>query len=296
MILKGICHCPKISKHWFNKHDHMKFSKYLILNVVVFALAIACTVREKEAEAPELPPGIRVIKEFYPDGRLKSEIQAKGKLRHGTSKVYRQDGSLESVITYENNRKHGRAANYYPDGETVKTEMYYGNGVKQGDALWYYPDGGVYRKTPYENGKINGIRTTYYETGVLQSETPYLNGNPGMGLKEYTQDGKPKSYDARILIREIDRISLDNTFTLVISLSDQSRSVEFYQGKLTNGAYWNDQLKPIPTENGTGKLRFFLSKGTFKMETLNIVARDKTRLNHYHILQREYHLAVENKF
>ena len=32
------------------------------------------------------------------------------------------------------------------------------------------------------------------------------------------------------------------------------------------------------------------------METLNIVARDKTRLNHYHILQKEYHLAVENKF
>ncbi|KPL10766.1 MAG: hypothetical protein AMS26_21125 [Bacteroides sp. SM23_62] len=274
----------------------MKYSKYLILSIFVFSLSLACTVKEKEPEAPELPPGIRLVKEFYPDGKLKSETEAKGKLRHGTSKEYRKDGSLENVITYENNRKHGRAANYYPDGKTVKTEMNYVNGLKQGDATWYYPDGKVYRKTPYVNGYINGIRKTYYENGMLQAEVPYFNGNPGIGLKEYTQDGRQKSYEARILIREIDRISLDNTFTLVISLSDQSRGVEFYQGRLTNRAYWNDQLAPIPTENGVAKLQFHVSKGTFKMETLNIVARDKTRLDHYHILQKEYHLAVENKF
>ncbi len=237
-----------------------------------------------------------VITEHYPDGKIKSETEAKGKLRHGTSKDYRKDGTLENLITYENNRKQGFAANYYPDGKTVKTELHYVNGYKQGEAVWYYPDGNVYRKTPYVNGRITGMRTTFYETGVLQSETPYLNGQPGRGLKEYTQDGKPKSYKTRIQIREIDRISLDKTFTLVLSLSDQSRNVQFYQGKLTNGIYWNDQLAPIPTKNGVAELSFHISKGTFKMETLNIVARDKTKLDHYHILQKEYHLAVENKF
>ena len=105
-----------------------------------------------------------------------------------------------------------------------------------------------------------------------------------------------KSYDVRILIKEIDRISMDKTFTLVISLSDGSRSVKFYQGKLTDGAYWNDQLAPIPTESGVGRLQFYISKGTFKMETLNIVARDKSSLDHDHILQKPYNLAVENKF
>ena len=95
---------------------------------------------------------------------------------------------------------------------------------------------------------------------------------------------------------KVDRISLDKTFTLVISLSDKSRTVKFYQGKLTNGIYWNDQLEPITTKNGVAELSFHVSKGTFKMETLNIVARGKTKLDHYHILQKEYHLAVENKF
>jgi hypothetical protein len=274
----------------------MKYYKYQIIIILSFLFFAACTQQEKPAEQPVDPSGIRVIKEHYPDGKIKSETEAKGKLRHGTSKEYRKDGTLENLITYENNRKQGISANYYPDGKTVKTEINYINGYKQGEATWYYPDGKVYRKTPYVNGRITGIRTTYYESGVLQSETPYLNGQPGRGLKEYSQDGKFKSYNARIQIREIDRISLDKTFTLVFSLSDQSRSVKFYQGKLTDGTYWNDQLEPIHTENGKAELSFLISKGTFKMETLYIVARDKSRLNLYHILQKEYHLAVENKF
>jgi hypothetical protein len=55
-------------------------------------------------------------------------------------------------------------------------------------------------------------------------------------------------------------------------------------------------MSPITTENGVAQLPFHISKGSFKMETLNIVARDKSSLNHIHILQKEYHLAVENKF
>jgi antitoxin component YwqK of YwqJK toxin-antitoxin module len=281
---------------WYNNQLFMKYFKCLKLSFLICVFLLACSVRDKEPEPGELPPGIRVIKEYYPNGMLKTEIQAKGKLRQGTTKDYRKDGTLESLITFENNRKHGLAVSYYPDGKTLKTKMNYVNGYKQGEAIWYYPDGDIYRVTPYVNGRINGIRKTYYNSGVLQSETPYLNGQPGMGLKEYNQDSNLKSYDAKIVIREIDRISMDKTFTLDISLSNRSRSVKFYQGKLTNGAFWNDQLAPIPTEDGMGKLQFHISKGTFKMETLNIVARDKSSLDHYHILQKEYHLAVENKF
>lgn len=270
--------------------------KYLLISIIPFAFLATCMQQEKEPEQAANPSGIQVFKEYYPDGKIKSETEAKGKLRHGISRDYRKDGTLENIITYENNKKQGLAANYYSDGITVKTEMNYVNGYKQGEAIWYYTDGSVYRKTPYENGRITGIRTTYYESGVLQSETPYLNGQAGIGLKEYTLDGELKSYKARIQIREIDRISLDKTFTLVISLSSQDKNVEFFQGKLTDGAYWNDKLEPIDSKNGVAELSFYVSKGTFKMETLNIIAKDKTRLNHYHILQKEYHLAVENKF
>lgn len=241
-------------------------------------------------------PNIRVVKEYYPDGSLKSETEALGKLRHGESKEYRKDGTLEATISYNKNRKHGPAVNYYGDGKTVKTEIHYVEGYKQGEAKWYYPDGKIYRITPYEHGKINGMRITYYENGSLQAEIPYRDGQPGTGLKEYHSNGNPKNLDARIVFREQNRISLDNTFKLSISISDGSRNVEYFTGRLTDGKYWNDQLSPVPSEKGIGLKEFFVSKGSFKMETLNVVARIKTNLDNYLIIQREYHLALENKF
>jgi antitoxin component YwqK of YwqJK toxin-antitoxin module len=278
----------------------MKVLKILGL-FAILALAGSCSHGKQdkspgsgEAATPE--PGIRVVKEYYPDGSLKSETEAMGKLRQGASKEYRKDGTLENLINYQNNRKHGPAYNYYPDGSTVKLEINYVNGYKSGETKWFYPDGNVYRVTPYVNGKIIGIRRTYYENGTLQAEMPFMDSQPGMGLKEYRQDGSPRKLDTKIVFSERDRISMDNTFRLTITLSDGSRNVEYFSGKLTDGKFWNDQLAPVRTEYGAGIMEFYVSKGTFKMETLNIVARVKTSLDNYLIIQREYHLALENKF
>jgi antitoxin component YwqK of YwqJK toxin-antitoxin module len=270
-----------------------KQNLWIIASLAVIA---SCSPGRQDENSGSQAPGVRVVKEFYPDGRLKSETEAIGKLRHGVSKEYRQNGTLENMITYENNRKHGPALNYYSDGETVKTQIDYVDGYKQGEARWYYPDGKIYRITPYVKGKIHGTRRTYYESGTLQAEIPYQSGQPGMGLKEYYPDGNPKNPDARIVFSEQDRISMDNTFVLSIKISDGSRNVGFFEGKLTDGKYWNEQMSPIETANGVGVMEFFVSKGSFKMETLNIVARIKTNLDNYLIIQREYHLALENKF
>jgi len=258
---------------------------------------IACGSGKEEPSEPETSiPGVKVYEEFHPNGRLKSSVEAMGKLRHGVSKTFRSDGTLESEIHYRQNRKHGPAINYYNDGSTKKTEITYQQGFKHGMTHWYYPDGKIYRSTPYVNGKIEGTRKLYYENGNLQAEIPYKAGQPGKGLKEYTQDGRLKDYNVRIQIRELDRISLDKTFQLRLSLSDGSKSAEFYTGTLTGGEFWNDALKRIPDQDGTGVLSFRIERGQFKMETLNIVARDRTSLKNYQILTTQYHLAVENKF
>jgi antitoxin component YwqK of YwqJK toxin-antitoxin module len=275
--------------------------KRIIWFLSILALAGSCSQGKQDkspgsGETVNPETGIRVIKEYYPNGSLKSETEALGKLRHGVSKEYRQDGTLENLINYQNNRKHGPAYNYYPDGSTVKLEINYVSGYKNGETKWFYKDGNVYRVTPYVKGKITGIRRTYYKNGILQAELPFQDNQPGMGLKEYRTDGSPRKFDAKIVFSERDRISMDNTFTLTITLSDGSRNVEYYSGKLTDGKFWNDQLAPIRTENGAGIMEFYVSKGTFKMETLNIVARIKTNLDNYLIIQREYHLALENKF
>jgi antitoxin component YwqK of YwqJK toxin-antitoxin module len=251
---------------------------------------------QKNESGEPKDPNLRVITEKYPNGRVKSTTEARGNLRHGASKEYRKDGTLETVINYENNRKQGPARNYYPDGKTVKTEIIYVQGFKHGETKWYFPDGQIYRITPYVNGAIKGIRKVYYENGNLLAEIPYQDSQPGMGLKEYNSDGSPKEFTWRIVFDEEDRINLDNSFKLIITLSGGYENVEFYNGKLTDGKYWNDRLAPIDTENGRGVMSFHVSRGSFKMETINVIARIKTSLNNYQIIQREYHLALENKF
>lgn len=266
--------------------------------VISLVLIGSCSTgkQEQEENPGSRDPNIQIVKEYYPDGSLKSETEALGKLRHGESKEYRKNGTLQAVISYKNNRKHGSALNYYSDGRTVKTEIQYVDGYKHGEAKWYYPDGQLYRITPYEKGRIDGTRRTYYENGTLQAEIPYRAGQPGTGLKEYHSDGSPKSLNTKIVFNEQNRISLDNTFKLSITVSDGNRNVEYYTGKLADGMYWHDRLSPVPTEKGIGLMEFYISKGSFKMETLNIIARIKTNLDNYLIIQREYHLALENKF
>jgi hypothetical protein len=266
-----------------------------MLILVQILLLASCSPGKPESSPKSKDPNYRIVEEYYPDGRLKSSTEAVGKLRHGDSKEYRPDGTLESQVSYRNNRKHGPARSYYPDGKTVKTEINYADGFKQGETNWYYPDGKIYRTTQYLDGKIQGTRKIYYEDGKLQAEIPYKDSQLGIGLKEYTSAGSLKKYTSTIVFGEMDRVSLDNTFRLAISLSDNYKNVEFFRGKLTEGVYWNEQLSPIPTENGTGIMDFHISKGSFKMETINIIARIKTPLNNYRILQREYHLALENK-
>jgi hypothetical protein len=268
--------------------------KQIALISVCCFLYVGCNQQSTSDQAENTGSEVRVVQEYHPNGRLKTSTEAVGNLRHGISREYRSDGTLENEIHFIQNRKHGPAKNYYADGTTVKLEVNYENGYKQGETKWYFPSGKIYRITSYENNMIEGIRRIYWENGNIQAELPYHADQPGMGLREYTQEGKLKDYAGVIQVREEDRISLDNSYTLVLSISDGTRNVEFFTGSLTDGIYWNEQLSPVTTENGTGRMVLDVPRGTFKMETINLVARIETSPGQIRILRKEYHLAVEN--
>ena len=267
--------------------------KYLAISLLLVILA-GCKPPKEQPAVPAKDLDIRIVKEYYPDGSLKSEIEAKGKLRHGITKVYSESGKLVSEISYANNLRHGKTVTYYDDGR-ISSEIIYLNGFKEGDAVKYYPSGQVYRITPYSRNSVNGIVKTYWEDGTIQSESPFKDGQPGTGLKEYTRTGTLKQMNASINIREVNEISMMNRITLRISLSDGSDEAEFFRGKLTDNIYWNIQLESIVTRNGKGTLVYYVPQGSFIMETVNIVARIRTSNDNYYILQKEYDLAAENK-
>ena len=268
--------------------------RLLATTALLILIIIQCkTSPEKEPAGSE--SDIRIVREYFADGSLMSEIEARGNLRHGLTKKYSESGILVATISYENNLRHGRTTSFYDDG-SISSTINYENGFKHGDAEKYYKNGGIYRITPYWRGTLTGIQRTFWEDGTLQSGMPYKEGEEGSGLKEYTRSGGLKTMDARILVKEINEIALGNKLSLQVSLSDGSKNVEFFKGTLSEGKYWNDQLAPVQTENGQGIIVFYLPRGSFIMESLQIVARKKTRLDNNYIIHREYHLAAENKF
>lgn len=206
------------------------------------------------------------------------------------------DGSLRAKIPVLNGKQHGLAVEYYKNGNK-SLEITYVNGIKHGLSRRYYESGTLFKETPYDSGIINGVEKTYRENGKLSAEIPYRNGNPCMGLKEYLTDGTPRKKYPDIIVKPVDNILKEGKYTLLIYMSDNSRTVEYYRGDLLEGNCLSNFMGNIfeGKQKGVAELNFNLPPGTFIMEEINIVAKVKTRLGNYYITQKKHHLAIENR-
>ncbi len=236
---------------------------------------------------------IQIVRKYFKNGKLKSEISVKGNLRHGVTKNYSKNGKLLSEVNYSNNKKHGLTINYYSSGK-VHSKLNYVNGFKNGESFWYYENGQVYRVNPFLNGKLHGIQKYYYENGQLMAEVPYKIGLPGMGLKEYTKGGKLISGYPKIVFKEIDQVAISDKFTLIISLSEKASKVKFYIDDLDEGRYLKKYMFEIPSERGIATKVYEVPIGFVKLQKINVVAKITTDMGNPYITQQNYNLALQH--
>lgn len=272
---------------------------------LAFALVMSCRTEERKGQAERIQSRkndtiadslkIHVIKEYYSNGKIKTEIEAKGNLRHGLTKNYNQEGKLLSQVSYINNEKEGMATNFYAETGKTNSTLFYKNGIKEGDESWYWESGNPCRVTPYVKGVINGIRKYYYEDGKLMAEAPYKNGYPGTGLKEYKNDGSLITDHPKLVITKEDHLAHANKVILDIQLSDPKLEVKFYSGSLTDGRYLNDKLFLLATQNGMTKIDFNLPPGGNINQKIVITAHcKKGSLDIPLVVSRTYHLNITN--
>ncbi|MGE5424350.1 MAG: toxin-antitoxin system YwqK family antitoxin, partial [Syntrophothermus sp.] len=79
----------------------------------------------------------KTIKEYWPDGTLKSEIQQKNGKYDGLAVWYNEDGSKQ-------------------------LECHYKKDQLEGDLIRFFPGGKPREQTTYHKGKKNGMSYTYY--------------------------------------------------------------------------------------------------------------------------------------
>ncbi|MCF8227610.1 MAG: toxin-antitoxin system YwqK family antitoxin [Bacteroidales bacterium] len=166
---------------------------------------------ELQKDAEELRK-LDVVKEYYPDGKLKTVATFKDDIQEGVTKQYTLKGEIENAIVYKNGvvvgegpmtekgERNGSWKEYYDSGK-LKTEGQYKNDIKVGEWKyyhesgnleqignfndegkyvgewkWFYENGNLLRKETYRNGMADGLMTEYDEYGNVVVEGDYIEG------------------------------------------------------------------------------------------------------------------------
>lgn len=124
----------------------------------------------------------------YPDGRIQSVIQYKGKKEHGkTVYYYRNPNIVEMEVEMRNGKRNGEFRRYYKNG-ALDTHCYYVNDSIEGVEVMYTANGCKSQEYTYVHGKKNGPHKAYHLDGNLKIEG---------GFKDDLFDGEWHYYDER---------------------------------------------------------------------------------------------------
>jgi antitoxin component YwqK of YwqJK toxin-antitoxin module len=272
---------------------------------LLFAIVISCGTQDKKSLVEKMQGKktdtvadslkIRVLKEYYSNGKIKTETEAKGNLRHGLMKSYNREGQLLSQVNYVNNVREGMATNFYPETGKVNSTLMYKNGIKEGDETWCWESGIPCRVTPYVKGLINGVQKYYFEDGKIMAEVPFKKGFPGTGFKEFKNDGTPVTDFPKLIIKQENHLANANKIILNIEISDPNIQAKFYRGSLTDGKYLNDNLLQLATQYGMTKIDFNVPPGASINQKVTITAHcKKGNLAIPMVISRTYSLNVTN--
>lgn len=123
--------------------------------------------------------GIRdgLVKKFYEDGTIKSEITYTNSKKNGIKKKYTINGKIREEISYKDDKIHG-IRTYYFDQLIIKIVNYDNNKI-HGKSILYFPntDYIVNIEANYKEGKLHGQYIEYDKSGEIVTKVIYENGS-----------------------------------------------------------------------------------------------------------------------
>lgn len=178
------------------------------------------------------------------------------------------DGTLKYKMNYKDGKKHGEGLDYYESGE-LRAKIYYDEGLKDGEAIWYYDEKDkIFRINHYKQDILNGLQEKFYKNGNQLSQLEFRNGYPGVGLREWKDNGSERSLGNYIKVSK-------RGLNLYAEMNSGQSNVQFYYGELVEGKFLSEDLREISGANGVGQLPFEKIKDP---NNIVITARYKTYL------------------
>lgn len=150
-----------------------KIKTLLLLLVVISLMVTACT---------------KVEREYYPNGRLKSEIHYRNGIENGMMTYYHENyNSKELEVNMKNGKKNGQCIRYFFNGK-IESVAYYEEDIITGVEQLFDLRGNLIMETHYVNGVKEGPYHTWFEKNLPKEVGAYKNDK---------FDGKWEYYDDR---------------------------------------------------------------------------------------------------
>ncbi len=108
-----------------------------------------------------------IVKSYYPDHKIKSEISYVNDILDGTSFWYYQNGKLMTEKTFSKGILNGWIREYHENGN-LKSEFFVNNGIKDGDEKLYNSSGVLLSILSFHNGQQ--INKQIFENVPLENE------------------------------------------------------------------------------------------------------------------------------
>lgn len=129
------------------------------------------------------------MKDYYLHEGDTINVIDKDSLKQGVWREFYGNGKLKSETVFRNNKKQGLEISWYNSG-CVKQETYYNNGQLDGPVTYYTHTCKKELTENFKNGVKEGLEIAYHSNGRIKSEGNFKKGNLDGVYKVYEKNGK----------------------------------------------------------------------------------------------------------
>lgn len=120
--------------------------------------------------------GCGVIKEYFPNGALRSEVEMQQGMMHGTMRMYYRDGKKYGEYKYYQDSLVGRQAEYWHNG-TLAAERITNENARSERLTQYHSNGKLWTVWEFENGLLWNVDANYDMQGVPHNKGSFSKGS-----------------------------------------------------------------------------------------------------------------------
>lgn len=173
-----------------------------------------------------------VVKSFYPNKTIKSEISYINDILDGKSIYYYSNGNIQEEKNYSKGILNGWVRQYYESGK-IKIEYYVDNGVKDGDEKKYSSEGELISILTYQKGYLKRKQTFDGKFPIAKES------NKKVDIKENYKEAYPiggvQEIESKIIYPEdAKKYGLEGSVVLNLKI-DETGNVLNYQVKKSLG-------------------------------------------------------------